>query len=108
VEKLRRCVAQIREMLYSHPEIHKETIFVNLDEFSDNGPSLFLYFFSVTTVWGEYLNVKEDVNFRIMEILEKEGVSIAFPSRRIYMETPVNYKLEQNKKLDDQKKDDDS
>jgi MscS family membrane protein len=106
VAKLRRCVAQIREMLYSHPEIHKETIFVNLDEFSDNGPSLFLYFFTVTTVWGEYLNVKEDVNFRIMEILENEGVSIAFPSRSIYMETPVNYKLEQNKKLDDQKKDD--
>jgi len=108
VAKLRRCVAQIREMLYSHPEIHKETIFVNLDEFSDNGPSLFLYFFTVTTVWGEYLNVKEDVNFRIMEILENEGVSIAFPSRSIYMETPVNYKLEQNKKLDDQKKDDGS
>ncbi len=105
VEKLKRCIEQIREMLYSHPDIHKEMIFVNFDEFSDRGPGLFLYFFTVTTVWREYLKVKEDVNFKIMEILEKEGVSVAFPSRSIYMETPVNYKLYQNEEFDDQKKD---
>ena len=52
------------------------------------------------------MKVKEDVNFKIMEILEKEGVSVAFPSRSIYMETPVNYKLYQNEEFDVQKKDD--
>jgi len=48
-----------------------------------------VFFFTRTTVWAEYLKVKEDVNFKIMEILEREGVSVALPSRSIYFETPL-------------------
>lgn len=96
VEKLRRCVEQIREMLNDHPDIHKEAIFVSFDRFNDSSLDIFLYFFTVTTNWGEYLRVKEDVNFKIMEILEKEGVAVAFPSRSIYLETPVKYKPNEN------------
>lgn len=85
-EKLRRCVERIGEMLHTHPDIHKETIFVTFDEFSDSSLDIFLYFFTITTVWAEFLKVKEDVNFKIMEILEQEGVSVAFPSRSVYIE----------------------
>ncbi|HHT46394.1 MAG TPA: mechanosensitive ion channel family protein [Firmicutes bacterium] len=89
-EKLKRCVQKIRDMLENHPEIHKETIFVRFDQFNESSLDIFLYFFTVTTIWGEFLRVKEDVNFKIMEILEQEGVSIAFPSRSVYLETPVD------------------
>lgn len=85
-EKLKKCVERIKEMLDNHPEIHKETIFVRFDEFNDSSLDIFLYFFSNTTNWGEFLRVKEDVNFRIMEVLEEEEVSVAFPSRSIYLE----------------------
>lgn len=85
-EKLERCLAEIRNMLRQHPDIHKETIFVNFDHFGDNGLQIFLYFFTVTTNWGEFLRVKEDVNFRIMDILAREGVEVAYPSTSIYIE----------------------
>lgn len=88
-DKLEKCVREIRTMLENHPEIHKETIFVRFDNFGESSLDIFLYFFTVTTVWEEYLRVKEDVNFKIMEILEREGVSAAFPSRSIYFETPL-------------------
>ncbi len=88
-EKLKKCVEQIRAMLENHPEIHQETIFVRFDQFSESSLAIFLYFFTRTTVWAEYLKVKEDVNFKIMEILEREGVSVALPSRSIYFETPL-------------------
>jgi len=85
-DKLEKCVKSIRKMLEEHPGIHKETIFVNFERFNDSSLDIFMYFFTNTTNWGEYLNVREDVNFRIMEILEQEGVSVAFPSRSIYIE----------------------
>ncbi len=85
-EKLRRCVQGIRDMLENHPEIDKELIFVRFEKFNDSSLDIFIYCFTVTTRWGEYLEVKEDVNLKIMEVLEKEGVSVAFPSRSIYME----------------------
>ena len=86
IHNVRNVVKRINDLLRNHPDIHQETIFVTFDDFKENGAELMLYFFTKTTVWGEYLKVKEDVNFKIIEILEDEGVSIAIPSRRLYSE----------------------
>jgi MscS family membrane protein len=88
-EKLKRCVEQIKEMLETHPDIHKDTIFVRFDKFSESSLDIFLYFFTVTTQWSEYLRVKEEMNFKIMEILDQAGVAIAFPSRSLYFENSL-------------------
>ncbi|MDD2497042.1 MAG: mechanosensitive ion channel family protein, partial [Desulfitobacteriaceae bacterium] len=45
--------------------------------------------FTNTTNWGEFLQVKEDVNVKIISILEKEGVSMAFPSTSVYFENEL-------------------
>jgi len=87
-DKLEKCVNEIKQMLIDHPDIHPEMVFVYFDTFNDSSLDIFLYFFTNTTVWKEYLEVKQDINFRIMEILEREGVSVAFPSRSIYFENP--------------------
>lgn len=87
--RLETCIARIEKMLREHPQIHQETIFVNFDRFNESSLDIFLYFFTVTTNWGEYLKVREDVNLKIMAILEEEKVSIAFPSRSVYFETPL-------------------
>lgn len=85
-EKVERCVQRIDEMLRNHDEIHQETIMVRFESFNDSSLDIFLYFFTETTAWAEFLRVRENVNFRIMAILEEEGVSVAFPSRSIYVE----------------------
>ena len=35
--KARKAITRIKDMLKNHPEIHQETIFVNLDKFGDSG-----------------------------------------------------------------------
>jgi len=87
-DKLVICIAKIKDMLHNHPDIHKETIFVNFDKFNESSLDIFLYFFTITTNWGEYLRVREDIHLKILEILEADGVNIAFPSRSIYIDTP--------------------
>ena len=88
-KKLQSIITRIKELLDNHPEIHPDTIFVRFDQFNDSSLDIFLYFFTKTTVWAEFLQVKEDINFKIMEILEEEGVSVAFPSRSIYFENQL-------------------
>lgn len=90
--KLQACIAEIENILRTHPEIDQRTIFVKFDSFGKNGLELFLYFFTKTIVWEKYLNIKQDINFRIMEVLEKEGVSIALPSTSVYVEPPMTNK----------------
>lgn len=88
-EKLEKCLGEIRGMLNNHPGVHPETVLVYFDSFGDSSLDIFLYFFTNTTNWEEFLKVKEDVNFRIMSILEKEEVEIAFPSTSIYFENEL-------------------
>ena len=83
-DKMQTCVKRIQELLENHPEVHPDTIFVRFDQFNDSSLDIFIYYFTNTTVWGEFMAVKEEINFKIMEILEDEGVSVAFPSRSIY------------------------
>jgi len=85
-DKLEKCLQDIRNFLLHHKDIHQQTIFVNFDSFGESSLDIFLYFFTKTTNWGEFLLVKENVNLGILEILEREGVSIAFPSTSVYFE----------------------
>lgn len=86
VNILHICVERIKQMLINHPGIHPETILVNFDTFNESSLNIFIYCFTNTTNWAEYLEIKQDINLLIMKILEEEGVSIAFPTRSIYLE----------------------
>lgn len=86
-KKLQTVIEKIGQMLKNHEDIHQETIFVHFDAIHHSSYVIFLYFFSKTTVYGEYLQVREDVNLHILDILQKEGVSVALPSRSIYIES---------------------
>lgn len=74
-EKLENVVKQIDNLLKHHPDIHQKPIHVALSEYNGSGIEILIYFFTKTTDWGQYLKVKEDINFKIMDILKSEEVS---------------------------------
>jgi len=94
LETMEKILSDIRKMLLNHPDIHNEPILIYFDEYQDSALSIFCYFFTKTAVWDEYLKIREDVNFRIKEIVEKNGASFAFPSSSLYIETPVRIEYE--------------
>lgn len=85
-EKMDKLLQRTRELLTNHPEIHPQTIFVFFDKFGENSYELFFYFFTITTIWKKYLEVKEDVNLKIMQILDELEIEIALPSTSVYIE----------------------
>jgi len=83
----------LREMLASHEGVQQDRIMVNFDEFEGSSLSIFCYFFTTTTVWAEYLMVKEDINLKIMKIVENNNASFAFPSKSVYIESMPTEKM---------------
>lgn len=61
--------------------------FVRIDSFNDSSIDILLYCFTNTTVWGEWLEIKERLACRIKEIVEGAGTGFAFPSRSLYLES---------------------
>ena len=80
-------VREIKTMLENHPDVHQDVIVVNFDEFEASALSILLNFFTNTIVTAEYLQVRQDINFKIMQIVAKHGASFAFPSQSLYVES---------------------
>ena len=64
----------------------KKTLLVYMDEFGASSINILIYCFSKSTKWSEWLEVKEDVMYKMMEILEKNNLEFAFPSMSLYHE----------------------
>ena len=71
---------------YDDEEGVKKTLLVYLDEFSDSSINILIYCFSKSIQWEEWLEVKQDVMFKMMKILDKNNVEFAFPSMSLYHE----------------------
>lgn len=85
-EKLRNAVERIEQMLRQNDEIDQGTIMVKFRDFQESSLGIFFYFFTKTTVWAEYLKVRQDINWMILKVLEEEGIKLAYPSQRIFVE----------------------
>jgi len=86
-DQVNAIVKEIREMLHNHEKIsQKETLLVNFESFGDSSLNIFIYTFTDTSNWERYLNIREDIHLKIMQIVEENGSSFAFPSRSIYVE----------------------
>ncbi|ADV45917.1 mechanosensitive ion channel family protein [Nitratifractor salsuginis] len=86
-ETIRQIAEEIREMLQTHPGIaHDQTLMVRFDRFNPSDLGIFIYTFTNTSDWEKYLEIREDINLKIMEIVEKNGTDFAFPSQSIYVE----------------------
>lgn len=98
-ETLNKIVNDIRDLINNHPEVAKDqTIAIYFDRFGDSSLDIFIYFYTNTAQWLEYLRIKEDIQFKIMEIVEKNGSSFAFPSRSIYFENEATFKIKSEEK----------
>ncbi|WP_054635164.1 mechanosensitive ion channel domain-containing protein [Thalassobacillus sp. C254] len=86
-------MARIDNYLQSHPQIDKELILVRFSDFGQSSLNIFIYFYTIPTGWVDWYNIKEEVNYKIMDILKEEGVEIALPSQNLYISSEEEEKL---------------
>jgi MscS family membrane protein len=84
--QMRTAVEGIRSMLREHPAIDQEFFLVNFTDFGASSLDIMVYCFTTTTMWGEYLDARQDVCLKIMDILEGMELDFAFPSQSLYLE----------------------
>jgi MscS family membrane protein len=92
-QTLDKIVKNINDLLLNHPDIHDDSVQVRFDLFDQNGYGISVTFFTKTTVFGEYIRIKEEVNFQILEILEAEKVQLAVPSMKLSLDKEIDQQL---------------
>jgi MscS family membrane protein len=107
IQDVKNAVKDIRHMLEQHPDIEnpgynrkssshrrysakrvsendlegiKNAQMVYFDRYSDFSMDIFIYCFSTITNWQKWLEVKEDILYKIHEILKDNNLEFAYPT----------------------------
>jgi len=90
LDKLPAIVEEVKAMLQAHPDIAQDqTMMVNFNQFAASSLDFFVYTFTKTTNWAEFHKVKQDVLFKISDIIGRHGAEIAFPTSTIHVPEPL-------------------
>ena len=84
--KMNAAIEGIENILCNHPGVDQSYKLVKFDEFEDSSLSIFLYYFSSSKVWADYLQVRQEVNMQIMTLLQELELEFAFPTRTLHIE----------------------
>jgi MscS family membrane protein len=89
-DQLKRIVMGITDYVEGNDDFEsdpdKATTLINVHSFNDSSIDIILYCFTRTTVWGEWMEVKETLAYKVKEIVEGAGTGFAFPSSSLYVE----------------------
>ena len=95
IDKLPSIVSEVKAMLQAHPDIAQDqTMMVNFNQFAASSLDFFVYTFTKTTNWIEYHKVKQDVLFKISDIISRHQAEIAFPTSTVHI--PETLQLQQS------------
>ncbi len=86
-EQMEELLERIRRLLADDPGVHPDQIMVRFTDFGASSLDVFLYYFTNSIKWDEHLAVRERVNLKIMRAIRELGLSIAFPTRSIHLES---------------------
>ncbi|MBF26136.1 MAG: mechanosensitive ion channel protein MscS [Flavobacteriales bacterium] len=84
-DQIKNIVKDIQNMINEHPMTNDDGR-VRFMNFNDSSLDIMIVFFVNSSNWDDFINTKEDINFKIMDIIEKHNCSFAFPSTSIYIE----------------------
>jgi MscS family membrane protein len=81
-EKIKAIVADLHELVNNHEHTNDEGV-VSFDGFGESSLNIQILYYIEMMNYNDYIRVKEDVNFKIVETIQKHNVSFAFPTRTI-------------------------
>jgi MscS family membrane protein len=86
-EQLRYVLVEARKLLYSHPRVLDDPCRIRFVGFGEWSLDLDVFAYVATQDYGEFLEIAEDLNLRLMDVVRRAGSGIALPSRTTYVES---------------------
>lgn len=85
VDQLRYILAEMRRMLHAHPRITSETVRVRFWGYGQSEIKVNVRVYAATREWNDFFAIREDVFFRIFEIVRASGTDFALQSQTLYL-----------------------
>lgn len=83
--QMRELLRRIEDLLKNDEGVNQDYMLVKFTNLGSSSLDIFLYYFSKSTVWKEYLEVRERINLEIMEIVADMGLEFAYPTQTLHI-----------------------
>ena len=84
-EKIKNIILEIQKIIDEHPKTNQEGV-VKFQEFGPSSLDILILYYVDSPLWEVQLEVKEDINFKIMDVVKKNKSDFAFPSTTVYLQ----------------------
>lgn len=85
VKQIRAITSQINKVLSTHPNLEKDGSWVRFTGIKDAGLEIETWAYVISTDYGLFQAIQEELVLHCMEIIEEAGTSLSFPSRTTYI-----------------------
>ena len=86
-EKVDQLVLDIRKIIEEDENLRNDFYLVNFDNFGPYSLDVFIYCFTKTTVWGDFLQAKQQFMLKIMGCVKSLGLDFAFPTQTLHVDS---------------------
>lgn len=83
-DQMRYLLVELRAMLYAHPRVDPDPARVRFLGFAADSLTIEIFAYVHAKDFAEFLEVQEDLNLRMMDIVDASGSGFAFPSQTLY------------------------
>jgi MscS family membrane protein len=84
-EVMQKISEQIQKVVNDHPATSDDTL-VTFDSFGDSSLNIQVLYFIAIVDYNEYMRIRQDLNYKIIAIVEENGADFAFPTQTVFNE----------------------
>lgn len=89
VDQIKAIVSEIQKLIDEHPKTNQDGR-VRFLEFGESALNILVMFYVDSPSWEVLIDVKQEINYRIIEIVKSNKSDFAFPSSSVYIEKNEN------------------
>ncbi len=88
-DKIEAFCEGIRAVIAAHPKMRQDYYVVEFKEYGPSSLDILVYCFTTATSYGEEMRVRTELNLDILRLAHELGVSFAFPTQTLHVQSMV-------------------
>ena len=100
-DQIRYLLVELRAILFSHPMVLQDPARVRFVELGSDSINISIFAYLDVRTFDDYLEVKEDLLLRMMDVVNESGTGFAFPSQTLYFAKDQGLSKEKGEKAEE-------
>lgn len=86
-EQIRAVTRDVQALLDSHPRTNQDGR-VRFHHLGPHSKVVMVLYFIDTMDWNEYIDIREEITYKLVDIVERHGASFAYPTQSLVLQQP--------------------